>query len=323
MTHNIESTRPHPKAFLSYAWESDELRAWVRDLATRLRSDGVDVTLDQWTVHPGDELPQFMESAVRDNDYVLIVCTPYYAERSNKRRGGVGYEGDIMTAEVFTTRNTRKFIPLFRSRDSWEVASPTWLRGKYRIDFRDDPYPDEQYDDLLSTLHGVRPVAPPIGPKPVFVKKTDRQPTSAAQPSEPIKIIGVVVDEVTVPRNDGTPGSALYRIPFQLSQRPPYEWSKIFIEKWDRPSSYTTMHRPGIATISGDRIYLDGTTLEEVEKYHRNTLKLALQETNQFLVAQEQAQRIKDERERQRLEEHQKSVRDQSNRISFNDDDED
>ena len=132
--------------------------------------------------------------------------------------------------------------------------------------------------------------------------------------------MGVIIDEVTVPRNDGTRGSALYRIPFQLSQRPSHEWSEIFIEKWNRPSSYTTMHRPGIASISGDRVYLDGTTLEEVEKYHRNTLKLALKETNQFLAAQEQDKRIKDERERQRLEEHQQTVRDQSNRISFNDD---
>ena len=320
MTTNIESTRPHPKAFLSYAWESDKLREWVKDLATRLRSDGVDVTLDQWSLHPGDELPQFMESAVRDNDYVLIVCTPYYAERSNQRRGGVGYEGDIMTAEVLNTRNKRKFIPLFRAGDHWEVASPTWLQGAYRIDFRGDPYSDEQYDDLLTTLHGTRPVAPPIGPKPALVKKTDRQPITSAQPSEPIKIMGVIIDEVTVPRNDRTRGSALYRIPFQLSQRPSHEWSEIFIEKWNRPSSYTTMHRPGIASISGDRVYLDGTTLEEVEKYHRNTLKLALKETNQFLAAQEQDKRIKDERERQRLEEHQQTVRDQSNRISFNDD---
>jgi hypothetical protein len=92
---------------------SDEHRQWVLDFATRLRSDGVEVTLDQWHLHPGDQLPAFMEPAIRDNDYILIVCTPHYAERSNRRAGGVGYEGDIMTAEVFTQRNERKFIPVF------------------------------------------------------------------------------------------------------------------------------------------------------------------------------------------------------------------
>ena len=34
---------------------------------------------------PGDQLPGFMERAVRENDYVLIVCTPTYADRSNRR----------------------------------------------------------------------------------------------------------------------------------------------------------------------------------------------------------------------------------------------
>jgi hypothetical protein len=50
----------------------------------------VNVTLDQWDLQPGDQLPAFMERSVRDNDYVIIVCTPTYADRSNRRRGGVG-----------------------------------------------------------------------------------------------------------------------------------------------------------------------------------------------------------------------------------------
>jgi hypothetical protein len=35
------------------------------------------------------------------------------------------------------------------------------------------------------------------------------------------------------------------------------------------------MHRPGIAILTGDKVYLNGTTVEEVQKYHRDTLKLA------------------------------------------------
>src|SRR3712207_6273724 len=97
-----------PRAFISYAWESTEHQAWVRDFATRLRADGINVTLDQWTLAPGDQLTHFMEQSVRENDYVLIICTPRYAERSNQRAGGVGYEGDIMTAELLNHQNQRK-----------------------------------------------------------------------------------------------------------------------------------------------------------------------------------------------------------------------
>jgi len=89
----------------------------------------------------------------------------------------------------------------------------------------------------------------------------------------PVRIIEIVASEVGTPRNDGTPGCALYRVPIRLSRRPSAAWSRLFVQVWDHPPSFTTMHRPGIACVVGDRIILDGTTVEEIEKYHRDTLK--------------------------------------------------
>ena len=37
-----------PKTFISYSWDDDVHMEWVKQLATRLRADGVDVTLDRW-----------------------------------------------------------------------------------------------------------------------------------------------------------------------------------------------------------------------------------------------------------------------------------
>ena len=153
---------PAPKVFVSYSWDSPEHRRWVRDLAARLRGDGVDTTLDQWHAVPGDQLPGFMESAIRQSDFVLSVCTPKYRQRSDDRAGGVGYEGDIMTAEVFVGQSQRKFIPILRSGE-WREASPSWLRGKYYVDLRGEPYGEEAYQDLLTTLHGLREGPPPAG----------------------------------------------------------------------------------------------------------------------------------------------------------------
>jgi hypothetical protein len=34
------------------------------------------------------------------------------------------------------------------------------------------------------------------------------------------------------------------------------------------------MHRPNIARGTGDKVVLDGTTIEEIEKYHKETLVL-------------------------------------------------
>ena len=132
-----------------------------------------------------------------------------------------------------------------------------------------------------------------------------------------IKIIGIIEEGITTPRNDGTPGSALYSIPFSLSERPPEKWADRFIDNWNQPLSYTSMHRPGIAEIDGDTVTLNGTTIEEVEKYHRETLILAVKTTNreyrQCLLKQAQIQ----QQEQTRRDKHRQHVEDISKRIKF------
>ncbi len=122
---------------------------------------------------------------------------------------------------------------------------------------------------------------------------------------EPIKILGIAVDEVGEPRNDGTRGAALYEVPFQLSSDPPSDWCDFFIDSWNHPPRFTTMHRPGIASVIGDRVVLDGTTVDEVERYHRETLVLAVNEANekyqQHVVRQQrQAEAVNEQRQRHR-----------------------
>jgi hypothetical protein len=305
-------------AFMSYSWDDDAHKAWVLDLAARLRGCGIDVTLDQWHLVPGDQLPQFMETAVRDSDFVLVVCTPRYKDRSDKRMGGVGYEGDIMTAEVMSSRNQRKFIPILR-RGKWADAAPSWLLGKYHLDLSGDPYSQAQFHDLLTTLQGTRPKAPPLGRASPGTGggRTAAASASAIAAFAPLRITGVVVDEVGAPRNDSTPGSALYDVPFQLSQQPPAGWGDLFVKNWDRPPQWTTMHRRGIASVRGDKIILDGTTVDEVERVHRDTLMLALNETNKQFAEFDAQRRAAEEAERLRSEAHKKNVSDAAKRLKF------
>jgi len=155
-----------PTAFISYSWDSEEHKDWVKRLGARLRVDGIDLTLDEWKVAPGDQLPQFMETAIRESDFVLIVCTPRYKDKSDRRVGGVGYEGHIITAELMTDRNDRKFVPLLRSGD-WSEAAPSSLRGKLYIDLRGDPYSEANYQQLLNALRGILAQVPPLGATPL------------------------------------------------------------------------------------------------------------------------------------------------------------
>ncbi|HKR29854.1 MAG TPA: toll/interleukin-1 receptor domain-containing protein, partial [Terriglobales bacterium] len=306
-------------AFISYSWDDDAHREWVRKLAERLRADGVNASIDRWAMVPGDQLPAFMERTIRENQFVIIVCTPRYKRRSDAREGGVGYEGDIMTAEVLTSQNHRKFIPVLRTGE-WRTTAPTWLAGKYYINLSGDPYSERDYEDLLRTLLGVREVAPPLG-KPFATMKsrvTEATPRSSSSPEfEDIKIMRVIVEDITEPRDDGTHGSTLYSIPFALSAGPPLEWEQLFLENWDHPRSFTTMHRPGIASISRATVILNGTTLEEVERYHRDTLQLAVTETNRQYRDRLREQQQSRAREDAALDERRKHIEEVSKRIKF------
>ncbi len=120
-----------------------------------------------------------------------------------------------------------------------------------------------------------------------------------------------------MPRNDGTRGSALYAVPFQLSRRPSDRWAQRFIENWNKPPNYTAMHRPGIAHVHGDRIILGNTAMDEVERYHAKTLKLAIEKTNEEVDREEETERLRTERNRLSELEHRESVDEISKRLKF------
>jgi hypothetical protein len=132
-----------------------------------------------------------------------------------------------------------------------------------------------------------------------------------------IKIVRVIVEDITEPLKDGTPGSALYSIPFLLSIEPPSEWADLFLENWNQPFRFTTMHRPGIASIEGPTVVLKGTTIEEVERYHRDTLQLVLADTNRLYRERLIAKENHSAREKATREEHRKRIEEASKRIKF------
>jgi hypothetical protein len=135
-----------------------------------------------------------------------------------------------------------------------------------------------------------------------------------------LKIIGIIADQVSAPRNDGTPGSALYRVPFRLSHVPSQFWAEAFVQAWNMPPQFTSMHRPGIARVIGNTIVLDGTTLEEVEKYHRDTLRLCVNEANKRVeLHMKEKERRANEAIRQEVE-RRNQVSDAASRIRFDDD---
>lgn len=181
----------NPTAFISYSWDDTDHKKWVKLLATKLRENGIESILDQWHTVPGDQLPQFMETAIRENDFVLIVCTPTYKSKSDSRAGGVGYEGDIITSEVFVSRNQRKFIPIL-SRGTWEQSAPTWIKGKRYVDLRAGTLNDDNFAELIATIFGKNEEAPPVAVAPTQPKHQATAVTS----DRPDKHVAKVMEDI-------------------------------------------------------------------------------------------------------------------------------
>lgn len=178
MHHAMQSTglgcNPDvPTAFMSYSWDTPAHKAWVLRLAERLRTEGgVNVILDHWHLPVGGDRTYFMENSIHESDFVLLLCTPAYARRSNARSGGVGYEATILTGQLAQHITQNKFIPVLRVGEWDDSSVPIWLQTKIGVDLRDEPYSEDQYQLLLRTLHQAQEVAPPIGPKPSFQAPT-------------------------------------------------------------------------------------------------------------------------------------------------------
>ena len=157
------------------------------NLAASLRQNGVDASLDTWDLLPGRDMTFFMESQIRDSDFVILVCTPTYAQKSNIPIGGVGYEKNIISAEMLQSSDLRpKFIPILR-KGNFDNALPTYLGSKYAIDFRESRDQGEALQELLRMIYGASLTLgkPPLGRNPFEGSPiTQVPPRSLGQPTE-------------------------------------------------------------------------------------------------------------------------------------------
>lgn len=134
---------------------------------------------------------------------------------------------------------------------------------------------------------------------------------------EPLNIIGIDTDNVGTPRNDGSPGSGLYSVPIRLSRRVTAEEGRVLEQLWDQPPSFTTMHRPGIARADGDRLTLDGTTVDEVASHHFRTLRLVVGQFNEHMTEVVKRRAQDEARERAMADAHRQHVREVADRVRF------
>jgi len=140
-----------PVVFISYSWDSEEHKMWVKSFAEKLTENGIQMILDQNDLMLGDPLPQFMEQSIAYSDYVLIICTPNYKRKADARKGGIGYEESIITSDIFANQNHRKYITVLAA-GTWETSTPIWAGGKYGVNLSNLKLEGEEFEKLLGAL---------------------------------------------------------------------------------------------------------------------------------------------------------------------------
>ncbi|WP_138679167.1 toll/interleukin-1 receptor domain-containing protein [Candidatus Accumulibacter phosphatis] len=161
-----------PRVFVSYSHDSQAHKQWVLEFATRLRKVGVDASLDQWDLGPGDDIPHFMERSLATADRVIMVCTENYVQKANAGTGGVGYEKMIVTSDLMKTIDSNKVIPVIRQGGRPEL--PTFLKSKLYIDFSREDQFEESFDNLTRSIHNA-----PLFQKPE-ISNSPFEPVAAA-----------------------------------------------------------------------------------------------------------------------------------------------
>lgn len=208
------------RVFISYSWDSEEHKAWAVAFAKKLRDHGIDAIIDQMQLGLGARSPEFMEQSVSQSDRVLVICTEGYKQRFDKRQGGAGYEGHIISAEMIGHSGTTKFVPILRKGD-WVTALPTALLGVFGVDLRMDS--GDEFRKLIRNLYGLTEISP-LGRRPL---RLDNAKSILSEPPRIGLPSGPEAGEYLEQRRRLPETTLLEKI-----------WSKPFWKIWIRPTEF-------------------------------------------------------------------------------------
>jgi hypothetical protein len=130
---------------------------WVRRLADAIEEmREFHVIFDGYALHGGKDVTHFMDQGLTA-ERVVVVITPEYVRKATARIGGVGYESNVISAELLNDQLADRYIPVLRAG----MQQPTFLRSKLYVDFRDDSRFDLALNDLRSALLRLAPAERP------------------------------------------------------------------------------------------------------------------------------------------------------------------
>jgi len=148
----------NPKVFISYTHDSKEHIELILEIANKLRTEGIDVILDQYEQSPAQGWPQWMDQNIKNAEFVIMICTEnYYKRVMGEEKDGVGlgikWEGRLIYQHVYNSDSkSQKFIPVLVKKDDGKFI-PTPVQGATHYVITED----KGYNDLYWYLRGINP----------------------------------------------------------------------------------------------------------------------------------------------------------------------
>ena len=257
------------KIFISYSWDSEEHRLWVKNLADTLEQhQSIHVIWDGYDLDSWKDKNLFMENGVFDADIILVVTKKKYKEKADARSGGVGIETFLSAAEHWRSlqeNGKTKFIQIKREDDS----SPRYLSGHLYLDFTKNSNFLEDMKSLLSHIEGNNLFERP-SKTPLPVIKRSYELTKASD------IIGMASKNrvPVISRQEGTDHSGTNKIKFEMWQtKTPTSENSYIVALHHNIIISQTMNRIADEIINRNIVVDDVTILRPREK-GRNTTTL-------------------------------------------------
>src|SRR5215213_14676 len=169
-------------AFISYSHDSTEHSERVLSLAFALRSNGINVDLDQFHNETIVDWPRWCRQQIKRDrsDFVLCVCTAEYRRRIEDGERpeigkGVYWEGSLLDDEIYDAKGNRRIVPILLNSEP-ATSIPDFLRGWTFCRLNEFTLSDPGYEQLVRILTSQAKVEKnDLGPVPAL--RTQRAPT--------------------------------------------------------------------------------------------------------------------------------------------------
>ena len=193
----MEQKNP-PRVFISYSHDSSEHEMKVCTFANRLREDGIEALIDQYCPNPPDGWPIWMEREIDRADFILVICSPVYLRRAERRESpgkgrGALWETKLIYNHLYSKDyEEQRLIPvLFDGAATTDIPSPYRGLTHYRVNtlegyetlYRHLTYQPRVEVPHLGRLKPLPPIQPRASAASSFQRSLVTDPT-ASQVSE-------------------------------------------------------------------------------------------------------------------------------------------